>query len=109
MTTLTEARHAGGYLLSEANGTLSREKRTAGGTLRAGEVVKLSGDDLVSYDGSGTVVGIAFQAAVTGDEIAYHARLAEVVGEALFSTEQTDGTIDTGGIAGLLDLNIVVR
>lgn len=107
--TITETIHAGAFLQSEANGSLSREVGTAGADLVAGGVVKLSGSDLVPYDGSGTVKGIAFDAAANGDPVVYIARYAEVKQDLLSSEEQTDGTIDAGGIAGLLALGIACR
>lgn len=109
MTTLTQGARAEEFVLSEANGQLSRENGIGGATLSAGDVVKVSTGKLVSYDGSGTVVGIVLHDCVLDDAVAYFARDGEVKGDYLTSTEQTDGTIDTAGIAGLADLGIIVR
>jgi hypothetical protein len=109
MTTLTQGARACEFILSEANGQRSRENGTAGATLKPGEVVKVSTGKLVSYDGSGTVAGIVMYDCVLDDEVAYFARDGEVKGDYLTSTEQTDGTIDTGATTGLADLGIIVR
>jgi DNA/RNA endonuclease YhcR with UshA esterase domain len=109
MTALTEARHTAEFIISEGDGHISRESLVAGGTLKAGEVVKITASTLVSYDGSGTVVGIAINAAEDGDLVAYIARLAEVNGNMLTSTEATDGALDAGALAGLATLHIIVR
>jgi hypothetical protein len=107
--TVTQGARSSEFILSEANGQRSRENGTAGATLPAGEVVKISTNKLVSYDGSGTVAGIVVNDCVLDDEVAYIARDAEVKEAFLTSTEQTDGTIDTGATAGLADLGIIVR
>lgn len=109
MTTFTEGRHPAEFLLSEANGHRSRENGVGGATLPAGEVVKISTSKLVSYDGSGTVVGVLMYPCILDQPVAYIARDAEVNQKLLTSTEQTDGTIDTAGIAGLADLGIICR
>lgn len=110
MTALSEARHTAEFIISEGNGHYSRESLAAGEAFPAGEVVKITTSKLVSYDGSGTVVGIAINAAAAdGDLVAYIARDAEVNGNLLTSTEQTDGTVDTAGLAGLATLKIIVR
>lgn len=109
MTALNEARHNFEFLISEGDGHISRESLPAGGTLKSGEVVKIDTGTLVSYDGTGTVVGIAGNAAADGDLVAYVARLAEVNGNMLTSTEATDGLLDAGALAGLATLHIIVR
>jgi hypothetical protein len=109
MATLTQGPRTGEFLLSEAPGQRSRENGVAGATLKAGDVVKVSTSKLVSYDGSGTVVGIVWADCVEDDPVAYIARDAEVKQDYLTSTEQTDGTIDTAGISGLADLGIICR
>lgn len=109
MTALSEARHTAEFILSEGNGHISRENGVAGATLPAGEVVKITSTKLVSYDGSGTAVGIVMSACVLDDKVAYIARNAEVNGNLLTSTEQTDGTLDSGALADLADLGIIVR
>lgn len=108
MAALTETVHAGAFVVSDL-GTLSWDSGIAGATLVAGQVVKVSTGKYVSYDGSGDVVGIVRNDCVLNDPVALMARLGEVYGDSLTSTEQTDGTIDTGAVAGLLALNIIVR
>ncbi|AEH88189.1 head decoration protein [Mesorhizobium opportunistum] len=109
MTALNEARHTAEFIISEDDGHISRESLPAGGTLKAGEVVKITSNALVSYNGTGTVVGVAINAAEDGDLVAYVARLAEVNGNMLTSTEATDGLLDAGALAGLATLHIIVR
>jgi hypothetical protein len=109
MTTLTQGARSSEFILSEANGQLSRENGTGGATLSAGAVVKASTGKLVSYNGSGTVVGVVINDCVLDDPVAYIARDAEVKFDYLTSTEATDGELDAGAIAGLLALGIVVR
>lgn len=70
MTTKTETLHAGAFLVSEANGTLSRATATvrSGQTLVAGQVVQFFSDgvqELIAYldDTDGTeAAGIMFDA-----------------------------------------------
>jgi hypothetical protein len=109
MTTFTQGARAAEFILSEANGNLSRENGVAGETLPAGEVVKITANKLVSYDGSGTVVGVVMNACVLDDKVAYIARDAEVKSDLLSSTEATDGVIDTDAITGLAALHVIVR
>lgn len=85
MTVLTETRHAGAFLLSEAPGNRSREQKlvASGQTLDAGEVVMLSAGKLVTFDGgtSSTVLGISLNAVdASGGAVmgTYIARDAEV-------------------------------
>lgn len=110
MTALSEARHTAEFIISEGNGHYSRESGTAGEAFPAGEVVKITSTKLVSYDGTGTVVGVAINAAsADGDKVAYIARSAEVNGNLLTSSEATDGLLDAGALAGLATLKIIVR
>lgn len=109
MTALNEARHTAEFIISEGNGHYSRANGVAGATLPAGEVVKVTSNKLVSYNGSGTVVGIVMNACVLDEPVAYIARHAEVNGNLLTSTEATDGELDAGAIAGLLTIGIIVR
>lgn len=109
MTTLTQGVRTADFILSEANGNLSRENGVAGATLPSGEVVKVTANKLVSYNGSGTVVGVVIHACVLDDKIAYIARDAEVTGDLLSSTEATDGALDAGALAGLAALHVIVR
>ncbi|AZO54900.1 head decoration protein [Mesorhizobium sp. M8A.F.Ca.ET.057.01.1.1] len=104
-----EGRHAAEFILSEGNGHISRDLGKAGATLAPGAVVKLSGNKLVSYDGTGTVAGIMMYDCVDDAIVTFIVRKAEVNGKLLTSTEQTSGEIDAGAIAGLLALGIAVR
>lgn len=91
MTTMTEGRHTGEHLLSEANGTRSREEVTvtlAGVALPAGTVMsKLTATgkyvpyDDVGTDGSEVAAGVLYGnlAAITGDvQAVVHVRDCEV-------------------------------
>lgn len=109
MTTLTEGPRAEEFVLSEAAGQLSRDNGVGGATLKAGAVVKASTGKLVSYNGSGTVVGVLLHDCVLDEPVAYLDYHAEVKEAYLTSTEQTDGTVASGAIAGLLALKIKVR
>ncbi|MDG4903200.1 head decoration protein [Mesorhizobium sp. WSM4962] len=109
MTTLTEGPRAEEFVLSEAAGQLSRSNGVGGATLKAGAVVEVSASKLVSYDGSGTVVGVLLHDCVLDQPVAYLDYHAEVKGDYLTSTEQTSGEIEAGAIAGLLALKIKVR
>ena len=109
MTTLTEGPRAEEFVLSEAPCQLSRTNGVGGATLKAGEVVKISTNKLVSYNGSGTVAGFLLHDCILDQPVAYIDMLAEVKSDYLTSTEHTDGTIDSGAIAGLLALKIKVR
>lgn len=95
MTTFTEVPRAGAFLLSEGNGSISREKITvvAGDALPAGQVLgritvggKYTAYSNVATDGSETAVGILYAPieAGEGDRVAVAiTRLAEVEAEAL--------------------------
>lgn len=109
MTAITENRPAASFILSEANGHRSRANGVGGATLPAGEVVKVSTGKLVSYDGSGTVVGVLIEATVLDAKVAYIARHAEVNEQLITTSEVTDGTPQAAAIAGLLTLGIVTR
>ena len=125
MTDKVEGRHAGEFLVSEANGTLSRETATvlSGQNLKAGEVVqKDGGGKLIAADGilntAGDVVtevaGIIFDnvdasAADVTDSV-YIDGLAEVEDAALtYPTESTAGGEKVAVIASLNKLNIKTR
>lgn len=97
------------FILSEASGNRSREEGVGGATLTAGELVKVSTNKLVSYNGSGTLVGVVMYDCVLDDKVAYFARDGEVKGDLLTSTEATDGVVDSAGLAALAGLNIIVR
>jgi hypothetical protein len=117
MTTFTEGKHAGEFLISEANGTRSRLNVTiaSGEDLVAGQVVGkiTSGGKYAAYDngaGDGTEVaaGILLDNvdATDGDvEAVVIVRDAEVNGECL---TYLTGADETAGEADLLALGIVV-
>ncbi|MER9355547.1 head decoration protein [Mesorhizobium sp. M0514] len=109
MVTYTETAHAAEFILSEANGARSRANGVGGATLPAGSVVKSTASKLVSYNGSGTVVGILLYDTVLDQAVSYIARDAEVNQKLLTSTEATDGELDAAAIAGLATLGIICR
>lgn len=114
MTTLYEGRHTGEYLLSEANGTRSREQVTvtlSGTALPAGQVLgKLASGKYVPYDnaasdGSNVAAAILYAplSAKTGDSDAVvHVRDCEVAGVMLTG-------LDAAGKADLAALGVIVR
>lgn len=118
MTVKTEGRHAGEFILSEANGQRSREVGTvaSGQVLKAGTVLELSGGNLVTYAGSTSseAVGVLFDnvdatdGAVAG--AVYIARDAELNSDKLsITTDNTAGDGLAAGIAGLKSLGIIAR
>ncbi|HEX9647064.1 MAG TPA: head decoration protein [Alphaproteobacteria bacterium] len=129
MATKTEGKHAAEFLVSEANGTLSRETATvkSGQNLVAGEVVEKDVDGkLIAFsagvDSDGAVlveaVGIMWDnvdASATGANAdvpgqVYIARLAEVNdGEITYPTETSDGGEKALAIASLEKLHIRPR
>lgn len=109
MVTYTETAHPAEFILSEANGARSRENGVGGATLPAGSVVKVSSSKLVTYNGSGTVVGILLYDTVLDQKVSYLARDAEVNQKLISSTEVTDGEVASGAIAGLALLGIICR
>lgn len=109
MTTLTEGRHAGEFLLSEANGQLSRETVTveSGQVLEAGHVVgraSASGEikeyDPGGADGSESAIGVLYDAvdasggAQTGVMVARNAEVARA--KLTWFTGASSAQIDTG-------------
>ena len=119
MTTLTEGRHPGEFILSEAKGTRSRETETivSGQNLQAGTVLGritatgfLTEYDSSASDGSQAVYGILFDNvdASAGDVpgAVVIVRDAEVQKAAL---EWIDAANETAGTPGLKALGIVVR
>lgn len=130
MTTKTEAQHQGEFLISEANGSLSRESGTltAGQKVVDGQVLKLVGGKLVeaagtldsSNNSTEVIVGIAYgawDASSSGPlgsvdrTIPYIARLAEVFNSKVTYHESgTNAAAKTAAIkAELKDLNIIPR
>lgn len=124
MTVLTEGIHNEEFLLTEGNGTISRESATVdnGADLEAGTVVKMVGGKLVqaagTYDSSGVstedIVGIlarpAAAASAEVDGVPYIARLAEVKDElVVFHSGSADANKKAAVVAALKALNIVTR
>lgn len=124
MTTKTEPLHAGGFIVSEANGFRSRETATvlSGQNLVVGEVVQLSGTKLIAADGSldtagdvvTPVVGIMHAAVDASsadvDNAVYIARDAEVVdADITYPDETTAGGEKVATVASLAALGIIAR
>jgi Bacteriophage lambda head decoration protein D len=127
MAVKTELRHDGGFLLSEADGTRSREVCTiaAGHVLQPGTVLGAlsSGGEAISYvndasDGSEAAIGIllnGIDTSITGTNAAtkatYIARDAEVNGHELLWGETVDqeSTDIAAGVADLAALGIILR
>lgn len=115
MPTLNEGKHAGEFILSEGNGSISREEVTiaaAAGALAAGTVmgkITASGK-YVAYsnaaaDGSEVAAGILYANVpdlAVDQEAVIIARMAEVIGNALTGS-------DAAGIADLAAKDIIVR
>ena len=120
MAAITETTHAGEFIVSEAPGTLSREKVTivSGQDLAAGDVVGkiTSGGKYAVYeetaiDGTEVAAGVLFDAvdASAADKTGVIiARLAEVNASELGWSDQDAGEIAAGTV-DLLALNIVLR
>ena len=114
MTTLTEGRHAGEFIISEGNGWISREGVTivTGQNLAAGTVLgkitasgKYAAYSNAASDGTEVAAGILFEAvnATGGDKKGVMiARHAEVNGDELTGN-------DANGTADLKALAIIVR
>jgi hypothetical protein len=115
MTNLVETRHTGEYLISEAEGTLSREQvvvTQSGAAILSGTLmgkITASGKYIPyldgAVDGSQACAGILYShlPAATGDiKAVLHVRLAEV------ATADLTG-VDANGTADLKALNIILR
>ena len=113
---LTEGKHTAEFLLSEGNGSISREQgilRSESGALAAGTLlgrVTATGE-LSAYDNSGSPVGVGVAVGVlyanvpdstVDQKVTYIARNAEVLGSALTG-------LDAPGRADLAALGIVIR
>lgn len=124
MATLTESRHAGEFLISQANGNRSREVATvkSGQDLVAGQVVQFSAGELIAASGDldtagdldTQVAGIIWDNVdATGGAVAnclYIARDAEVKDAALtYPDESTAGGEKAATVASLAALGIIVR
>lgn len=118
---LTETKHAGGFIKSEASGARSRENVTivSGQNLQAGAVLGkiTSGGKYAAFDNDGgtgieTAAGILIGPCDASDgdkEAAIIARDAEVLGEELVWADTEDDTDKAAGITELATLGIIVR
>lgn len=122
MTTLTETPHAGEFLVSEANGTLSRAVVTiasGSGVVPAGLVLgkitasgKYKPYDDDNADGSETAVCLAYDTvdATSADKKAVVIfRNAEVRASAILWAATNDATDKANGLADLVAKNIIAR
>jgi len=110
---ITEATRAGEFLLSEANGTRSREPITlTGGAFPAGQVLgKITANgsytayDPVATDGSEAAAAILYEAV--------DASTADATGVAIVRDAEVKGVLltdnDAAGTAALAALGIIVR
>lgn len=120
MTAIAEGRHAGEFIMSEANGQRSRENVTivSGQDIGAGAVLgkitasgKYTAINQGAGDGSQTAAGILIAACDASDgdvEAAIIARDAEVNADCLDWGAESPTEITTG-LAELLTLGIVAR
>ncbi|WP_135469823.1 head decoration protein [Crenalkalicoccus roseus] len=118
MAVLTEPRHAGEFIVSEANGSRSRDAIvTATGTLEAGTVlgrITSSGKYVIlapgASDGSQTAAGILYEAVSGTDQKAVAVvRDAEVSGPGLVWPGSITGPQKATAIAQLAALGVIVR
>jgi hypothetical protein len=128
MSTLTEGKHAGEFIISEANGTLSREVITvaSGQNLVDGQVIQLSAGKAVAKDATLNTAGdfvTAPEGIIIGNwnatadglgaadvpGVPYIKRLAEVRESALTLPSDTDGPLTDEIVAALAASNIVLR
>lgn len=124
MTAQTESLHAGGFIISEGNGQVSRDTATvkSGENLKAGQVVQWDGTKLVAFDAVvdsvdalvAEAAGIMFDAvdATDGDvanaviiNFGAEVRLADLT----YPAETTDGNEEALTIASLAKLFIKAR
>lgn len=120
MTTLTETGHAGGFILSVANGHRSFENIVvaSGENMKAGEVYGEVADKKVPFDpddvsyGAGTVKGILFadtDATDADTAAAGVVRAAEVNGNELVWPTGISANAKATAITALAALGIIVR
>ncbi len=122
MTTLTETLHAGGFIVSEANGHLSREVVTvaSGESLKAGAVLgKITASGKYSaYDNADTTTGIGVAAAVLFDDVDATSadatgvavvRIAEVATAGLVFESDQDSTAQSAALVDLKSAYIIAR
>ena len=112
MTTKTMAARAGGFLISEANGTRSRDNGTLalGQNLPAGTILAASGSYVTEWTDD-TAIGVlleAVDASLAAKPCAYIARDAEVVFANLSYSDETNVTADDAKSA-LKSLGIIPR
>lgn len=117
MTVLTEVQHTGEFIVSEGNGSISREVGTllSGEVLKDGSLIALSAGNLVASEGnagSETIIGISIGAhsavGANKEGVPYIARLAEVDGSLIYVAD-TDGVPSAACITELAGLNIIAR
>lgn len=109
MTVKTELQHMSEFLISEGEGTISREKGTlkSGEVLVDGTVVALSAGKLVASHGASgeDVVGIALGSHdATGGDVAnvpYIARMAEVDSTLVHPAQASGATVAWAALAAL--------
>ena len=123
MTTLTEAQHREEFLLSEANGSLSRETGTlaSGESVVDGQTLRLSGGKLYAVDTVDIVTeGLTdFEGIVIGDYdatggdvtgVPYIARNAEVQDDLItYPSESTEGGEKVATVAAMKAVSIIAR
>lgn len=118
MTVYTEGRHAGEFLISEANGQRSRETVTvtSGQNLAAGAIIELATGKAIGFAGAtaSEAIGVLFDAVdATGGDVTdavYIARDAEVqASEITVASDDTAETKKTAAIADLLAIGIIAR
>lgn len=122
MTTYTEGTHAAEFIVSEANGTLSRETVTivsGSGVITAGMVLgkitatgkyKPYDDDNVDGSEAAAAIAVSEVDATSADKPCVTIfRLAEVVQSALQWAATNDAGDKTAGLADLVAKNIVAR
>lgn len=110
MTTFTEGRRAAGFIISEANGSLSRDNGIvkAGEVLQAGEIVALDGSELVAWT-DGDAAGIMLYPVNASSQAmpgAYLARQAEVNAELLIYPDDVE---EADALAALAERGIIAH
>jgi hypothetical protein len=118
---VSEGKHTAEFIVSEANGSRSRDKGTllANQVVVAGELlgIETASGKYVAYDPAGTIVGSDTVAGIAYDNydatgadksIVVISRDTEVRGSDLTYNEAVAGTV-TAEIAGLKALGLIVR
>jgi hypothetical protein len=120
MSTLTEPLRNTGFILSEGNGSISREQGTiaSGNNLAAGTVLAVNGAGKLvplapaAIDGTEVPVGILYaatDAATAEQKCTILSRLAEVVGDRLVWAAGITTNQKNAAIALLVARNIILR